>query len=511
MSSAQNPRICVQFNVPNVGTPEQRTAQEELDTITQLTVRAYRLEIEYNNHSEADQCTVECSIDDAGIDPRFLRNLEAYVYMDDVPDGGDLVPDIGNGDLRSGNLRFLGIAVEVERILSEDNKSIRVRLQDYTCLFLQHKSGFSPRFVPSYSDTLTEAWNKICDGTGYLTFDTLPPSIVSTVANLKNRIVFEPPSLALTSLASSVSPRVAISGAKVEIPHAEGVDAWAVWQHVVGSLGLMTFIRGSQCVVTTATDFYSGDDPPRMIWGLNISEIHETRDQQSLSAKNIAIFSFNPLTGTHMEAFYPPKSDITPKGRGKKKLAAGALGPNVSLKAQDYEVFQCPMAISDQGALDAFAERVWLEHSRQELRGTIKTPFMTVWTNSQFTGIGSGIPFTAPNFSLLGLQAGDRIRIEIDQGESTIIQALPSLAARVEALVVRGYSFTMAQYIASNLSAIQSVSPEYQVHDVKIRYELDDDGATFEIEIGYLNRISVSGSAVPGTGASIPAISGLPL
>lgn len=508
---AQQPRFLVTFAVPNVGTPAERVTQETEDTVTQLQVRAFSVRLEYNNHSSADQCTIECSIDDAGIDPRFESNLEVYVYADDIGYAAELEPEIGEGDLRSGNLRFLGIAVKIIRHLGEEHKIVRFECQDYTCLFLQHKSGFSPQYLPGYSDTLTTAWQKVCDGTGYLTFDTSPPSIISTVKALRNRIVFEPPSLATVTLGQAVSPRVASSGAKVEIPHAEGVDAWAVWQHIVGALGLITFIRGSQCVVTTATDFYSGDDPPRMIWGLNIEEIEESRDQQALSGKNIGIYSFNPLTGTHLESFYPPKSDITPKGRGKKKLGASALGPNVTLRAQDYEVFQCPMPISDQKALDAFAERVWHEHSRQELHGRFKTPLLAVWSNSQYTGLGSGIPADAPNRSLMSLQAGDRIRIEIDQGELSLIQAEPSLQGRIEKLQLRGYSMDMATYIARNLSGLLSVSPEYQVKSVAITLSVSDDGGEASVEIEYLNRIYVSGSALPGEGKHIPAIEGRPL
>ena len=516
MAAAQNPRIAVELKAPNVGTPDELQAQESLDTVTTLSIRPHKLQIDYNNHSAADECTIECSIDDAGIDPRFLRNAEVYAYLDDIGTSQEIAPSVGRGDLRSGNLRFVGIVTTVDRTLSESAKSVVIRAQDYTCLFLQHKSGFSPKYLPSYSDTIATAWGKICDGTGYLTFDTSPPSIVSTVAALRNRILFEPPSLATLTLGSAVSARASTSSASVQVPHAEGADAWAVWQHIVGSLGLITFIRGSQCVVTTATDFYSGDDPPRMIWGLNVSEIHETRDQQAVSAKNIAIFSFNPFTGTHMEAFYPPKGDITPRGRGKKKLGASALGPGIVVRAQDYEVFQCPMAINDQKALDAYAERVWQEHGRQELKGTLKTPVIAVWTNDQFsagvtTGNVSGLPPEAPGFSLLGLQAGDRIRIEIDQSVFTMIQAIPSLQGRIEVLMNRGYSVDMAQYICKNLSAIQSVSPEYQVHAVRIDYEVSADGGKFEIGIEYLNRIYVSGSAQPGAGVRIPAIEGQPL
>lgn len=513
--SLQNPRCAVEIWVPDVGTSEERVSEESAGNMTKLTVRAFRVEVTSNNHNEANEARIETTIDDAGIDPRFLRNAELYVYIDD--EGfGTFQPNIGKGDLRSGNCRFVGIVVDVSRKMGEDDRHVSIWAQDYTCLFLQAKNGFSPRFLPDYSDSLTQAWNKICDGTGYITFDTSPPSIVSTVQRLKNRIVFEPPDLANLTLASAVSPRVAAVGAKFEVPHQEAADSWAVWQHIVGSMGLISFVRGSQVVVTTATDFYSDDDPPRMIWGLNVTEIEESRDQQSLSAKNVAVYSFNPFTGAHLESFYPPKSDITPTGRAKKKIGASALGPNIVVRAQDYDVFQCPMAISDQATLDKFTEELWQDRSRQELKGYLKTPLMYTWTNSQFPGSGkggqgTGIPRDTPGWSLLGTQAGDRIRVEIDQSIFTEIQALPSLQARINRLKERGYSTDMAQYLAKNLSDISNVSPEFQVSKSTITLDMQDQEGSFDIRIDFVNRIYVSGSALPGQGARVPAIEGRPV
>lgn len=483
--TVQRPRAFVKLFVPNVGTAQERTQQEQIDDVTQLIVRPRRVELFVNNHNEADEATIEGTYDDMGVDPRFMRNGELYVYMDDTEDG-ILRP-------AADNLRFVGICVEVKRVLGLDEKSVHIKAQDYTCLFLNHKGGYPPDGVPTYQDTLITAWQRVCDHTGY--FDLETKSVVSTVQRLRDRIDFVGVDGSLT-IGSSVSSRLAKLG-RFD-PHGT-VDAWAIWQTAVGSLGLISFIRGDRCIVTTATDFYTGDAPPRLIWGFNVDHIEENRDQNALSAKNVGILSHNPLTHQTMESFYPPLADVTPKGKGKKKIGASALGPGVVVRSEDYEVFDCPMPITDQATLDRFTQRVWEERSRQELKGTVRTAYIEVPRLSS-----SG---TNP-YSLLTLQAGDRIRVEIDRDALTTIQRLPSIQARVQALIVGGYSDTMAEFIAKNLNDIVNVSPEMQVHSVRVVLEVSGLGAgNFNFEIQYLNRIEVSGSGQAGTGKRTAALS----
>src|ERR1019366_767025 len=335
------------------------------------------------------------------------------------------------------------------------------------------------------------AWERVCDNTGY--YDLESKEVVSTVQRLKPNLDFvgDAEDLATLLLGSAVSPRLAKIG-KLLAPGggAAFADMWAVWQAAVGSLGLISFIRGDRCIVTTATDFYTADDPPRMVFGENVFEIKETRDVHSVSAKNVGIRAFDPVFGRSLEAFYPP-IHATPK---KKRMAASALGSPVAVKSQAYEIFDCPFGITDQATLDRFAQRVWEERSRQELHGTLKTSEMFVDT------------LAADTFDLLGLQSGDRIRVEIDRAALTIIQALPTSFERQGALEARGYSESMARFITKNLDSLTRMTPEFQVHNVMTSFDVQ--AGHYEVTIAYLNRIDVSGSAQPGTGVATPALTG---
>lgn len=478
------PRWSVQIVVPNVGTSRERTLQELRDDTTTIDARAYKGRIEYNNHNEADTCEVTCSYDDAGVDPRFMRNCELYVYLANANDYGEWSPSVDN-------LRFVGIATDVKRSLKNEAKTVTIKAHDYTALFLTHQ-GYPSTGLPLYSDTLTSAWERICDHTGYyeLPSEKFPKGrIVSTVQVLKSRIVFQGVDPA-TPIGKAVSKRLQNLGA-LQVAH--NADAWGVWQTVVGSLGLLSFIDRDHCVVTTAGDFYTSEDPPRFIYGVNIEEIEENRDQHAIAGKNVALFAYNPLTGQTLEAYYPPTGLVTPKGRGgkHKKLAASALGPGVAIKAEDYETFHYPYPVTDQAMLDFCAKRVWEERARQELKGTLKTVKMSVDTLAHRP------------FDLLSLRAGARVRVEIDNEALTLIQAIPTIGGRIAALQDRGYSAQMATYMAKNLSAISSVTPEFQVHSNVIDFDASTEGTGhFSVDVSFLNRILPSGSAEPNSDGS---------
>lgn len=473
------PRMLARIYVPNVGSPSDRVQQENVDDVTELAVRVHRARWECNNHLEADEVELDGTYDDLGIDPRFLRSAEVYFHL-----GHDAT---GNFTPTVDNLRFVGIATDVERHLSESSgMGVRIRALDYTTLFLTAKH-FPPDGVPDYSQTLPDAWSRICDHTGYVDFET--KSVVSTVQRLRDRIDFVGVDPGIV-IGTAVSSRLRKLG-KLQVPH--DASAWTVWQTAVGSLGLISFIRGDRCIVTTATDYYTGDDPPRFIWGRNVLELRERRDVQAVSGKNVGIFSLNPLTGQVVEAYWPPLEDV----KKQKRLGASALGPSIAVRAQDYEIFPCPMPITEPSVLEEFAHRVWEERTRQELAGTMHVREMFADTLS------------GKSFDLLALGSGDRIRVEIARAALTLVQRIPSISGRIEAMKSLGYSDDMAKFVVKNLDAITRVTPEFQVHRTETTLDVTDpDSGSYDMVVEYVNRIETSGSANPGTGIGTPQMTG---
>jgi hypothetical protein len=500
------PRCVVHLYVPNIGTAQERTQQEELNDVYLIEARAHSVRLEVNHLNEADECDLQINYDDAGIDPRFLRSAEVWVYIGDAGDADDIEPG-------ESNLRFVGIVVEVERTLGEKGRDVHIRALDYTTLFLTAKT-YPPSGYPKFTQTLRQAWETVCDNTGWVDFEDeqfTKPHIVSTVQRLKKKLVFLPEKDAAQLeglvIGNAVGERLKKLGS-LQLGTAPGsVDAWAVWQTAVGSLGLVSFIRGPRCIVTTATDYYTSDNPPRFIWGKNILDIRETRDLHALSGKNVGIISFNPVTGQVVEAFWPPLSMAKGKGgRSKKGLGASALTDPFKVKANDYECFDCPMPITDPAVLERFARRVWEERSRQELVGELTTRDMLV-EQAGFTTAPGATWATTPIMDILALQSGDRIRVEIDREVLSQVQRLGSISTRVAALEARGYSAEMAQYMANNADGLAKVTPEFQVRNVSISLETTTPPGNFEVKIKFVNRIDVSGSSEPGEGGeSMPLV-----
>lgn len=460
------PRMAATVNVPTAGTAADRKNQELGDDVYSFQIHPHRARLSYNNHNESDELELTFSYDECGLDPRFVRSAEVYFYAEDAYASGGFEPGIQN-------LRFVGITRDVERDWNESGgKLVQLHAQDYTCLFLEMKN-FPPSGVPDFSMTLAQAWARICDHTGYWDLDSSPARIQSSVASLRDRIEFQGVDPSIT-LAKGVPERIARLG-KPEVSHVQ--DAWAVWQIVVESLGLISFIRGDRCIVTTATDFYTADDPPRFVYGLNVTNLKETRRLGDVSAKNVCLRSYEPLGGRIIESIYPP-AEFAPK---KKLLSAtGTKRPPRVSHTQDYELFDVPGPLT-QEQLEEAAARVWEERTRQELKGTLKT--------SEMYAFG-----TLGGYDLLDLQAGDQITVELDRGALDQVQKEEDKSQREQWLINLGYESQTARFIANNLDDISKLPSEFLVHSVVIELEATggSGGCSFSIEIEYVNRIDIT-------------------
>jgi hypothetical protein len=481
------PRMAARLFVPTLGVPSARIAQNQSDQVFQLDVRPIKARWLSNPYNEADELYLTCVYDEAGIDPRYLKSAEVYFWLADSDPSLPFTPT-------SDTQRFVGIVRDVGRELTQETKWVTFKVQDYTCLFLEMKH-YPASQLPRFTDTLTTAWQRVCDNTGYYDLDTR--KIQSSVSNLRDRIVFQGGVDPNTSLGASVPQRIRQLG---HMQAQTGTDAWAVWRTVCESLGLITFIRGDQCVVTTATDYFTASDPPLFVYGLNIYELRENRDLAQVSGKNVCVRSYDPIAGTSLESLFPPPTDALAVRR--KKLGASAKKAPKSVQTQEYEVMDLPFAVSDQPTLDTIAERVWHERTRQEMRGELVTREMTIGTVGE-------IDVTA--FDLLKLQAGDQIQIQIAREALDAIQALPTQAARIDALESRGYSSQVAEFVAQNLDSINSLPAQFLVHSVEVSLDIPSGTAegSYNCRIEFLNRVDISQSGtVPLQSPNAPRITG---
>lgn len=454
------PRMTAKLLVPlDVGTPGS-------DTLTfDMRVRSATLAL--NDHNHADELEIECAWGDLGVDPRFARSASVEFHMGEA--------DASGGFQTSAlTFRFAGIADKVERIAKEEHVA-KLSCRDFTALFIAMKP-FPSEGVPLMTDTLLDAWRRICDHTGFRQEDG---SIVSSVRTLRDRIEFHggvDPGLVI---GSAVSSRFAKINGPIHVqPKA---DAWAVWQQAVGMLGLVSYIDRDRCVVTTTLDHFSFDESvtPRLVWGQNILEMSEAAIGLH-DAKGILLTSFDPLTGKTIEATYDPRD------KTKKRPVAKKRGTVDTIEAHAFEAFSYP-GVTDPDKLAEIARRVWFERATQELEGQLTTAEMRVGTDAERTGD----PGAKQSVDLLSLRAGDSIRIEIDPLDEGVFSILSTETAKANYLIERGYQPRAAWLLARNAGRLMKLGRTFKVKSSRIHLATDGDGGEFSVQINYINRFEL--------------------
>jgi hypothetical protein len=454
------PRMSAKLLVPlDSGVAESKTLDFE------MRVRSATLTL--NDHNHADELELECQWSDLGIDPRFARAAAVEFHMGEADDFGRFEPS-------AKTFRFAGIADKIERI-AKDDQVAKLTCRDFTALFLGTKP-FPQAGVPSMSDTLVDAWQKICDHTGFRYPDG---TIVTSVATLRDRIEFRGGVDPGTVLGRAVSARFSRGGGP--IPVAPKADAWAVWQFAVGMLGLISFIDRDRCVVTTSADQFALDPGvmPRLIWGQNILEMTESaigiRD-----SKGVLVSSFDPLTQTTLEASFNPNEKKQRPVAKKRSLAP-------TVESSDTEAFDY-FGVTDPDVLQRMAQRIWAERATQELEGQLTTAEMRVGTDAERVG---GIEPRAST-DLLALRAGDSIRIEIDPLDEGVFSILSTDVARANYLIDRGYQPRAAWLLARNAGRLMQLGRTFKVRSSRIQLAADSDGGEFSVQIQYINRLELA-------------------
>lgn len=453
------PRHLAVISTPIWGSPGERVKQGDNADVITFPVNVSRANLVKNDHRSADELEIVVDWRDAGVDPRLLSNAIVSYHLGCAEDDGTWEPT-------RRNRRFLGIVTDPERSADDSERSVTIKAQDFTTLFLESKP-YPPEGIPTYSMDLEECWNLILDHTGGK--DTAGNWFKSAEllrgALLPSGIESWPPSL---------SECVGKGNLKDKIQVKPGTDAWAVWQHCVGMLGLISWIDGDNVIVSTSTNLYSRDDPALMVWGHNIRSIRERRNC-TLAGKKIALVSYDPMTGRVLHAFAPVAPKDKKGARKQMKSSGDAAGQDAFLTFEFN-------GVSDQGTLDRIARRVYEERSRQELEGTIITEEM--WTDT----------LKGETVDLLSLGSGQDIYISLDEATMNGLSILSDIGKRTEWLLGRGYERSVAEILARNEGALSKLTPIMHTKSVRTSIETDENGGSFSVEINYVNRIELTGA-----------------
>lgn len=453
------PRMAAVLHCPLWGSSTERGQQADTEETVRVPVRVSRATWTRNNHNYADELSLTVDYRDAGVDPRLLGNATIEFFLGNADENGDW-------EQSRENRRFLGIVTSVRRSIDEGSREVEIQAQDFTSLLIQSKP-YPPEGVPTYSDTLADAWNLIVDHAGG---KDVHGNWFRAVEMLRGKLKPVKVDGWPPRISEACGDRVA-KGTPVQVGQAS--DAWAVWQKAVGLLGLISWIDQDEVIVTTATNVYTRENPPVLVYGKNILSLEEQRNA-TFVGKKIALVSYDPLTGRVLHALYPAQGD--PKTAKKKSKAHGAA------QKDDYDVFEFN-GVTDMKRLMECAQRVYEERSRQEIVGKLTTAEMFIDTvNGQ-------------QFDLLTLGAGQDIKVELEesvmQGLRKGVESGMSTQEIVTWLTSEavGYERGVAELVARNVGSLDKRTNVFHTQTVTTTLETDESGGSFEIEIGYCNRI----------------------
>jgi hypothetical protein len=425
-----------------------------------------------NNHLIADELTVTIGWKEGGIDPRHERYARCAFWLWDS-NREDYDED--------KHLRFTGIAKRVERKIADNGAMVvDVTFHDFTRLFLDNKP-LNTKGMPLYTDTLRQAWERLCDYTGY--WDPDNSECLSTVKELRDALVVLSPQLEGEIEGRTIGELVNERFLKIARPQPKsGASSWDVWQWICGALGLVSYIDRDRVVVTDTVEHFTKEQAPRVIYGYNITDLHEVSD--AANNKGVLVKSFDPLHGRILEAFYPPPGDDRLKVRraalGKKSEGGATITPNEV--SADYEEF-VRWEITDQKALDRVARATYEERVRSEMNGSFKTAEYTLFTRE------------GEEVDLLSLGAGDPISVEIDERLRELLEDVASRSSatwgsrdtiQMQYLVdFLGYDPGMAELIVANLKVDNFRVCVFHVSALDVHVGPE----TYEVEVKFHNLI----------------------
>jgi uncharacterized protein YoaH (UPF0181 family) len=177
-----------------------------------------------------------------------------------------------------------------------------------------------------------------------------------------------------------------------------------------------------------------------------------------------------------------------PKGQTKAPVATN-IAPSRTVAYND--VLRVPVpGIKDKAQLLEVAKAIYEEMNRNEFGGSLETVNLSTYTFPEAGG------------DLLRIRPGDAIRVQIDARLSTAnapsvspltTQQQTDAAARVAALVARGYSQAAAQAIVSSEQrGVPALAPVFRVKAAKLDFDVSTG---IRIAVDFQNYVEATHAA----------------
>jgi hypothetical protein len=397
-----------------------------------LEVQPDSANVALTGYHEADTWSIEFDQRVLPLDPDLIRSAVVAVHMwaaelYDEPDR--IVPE---------TRMVIGLADEGGMTVDEDNQSIRLEGRDYTGLLLDQQ--WDPRKRVPAGRPLDRVVQEIAD-------DAAPPG-----ASLRFRVQYE-------STATPVPPMTGGTRRatnKKGQPVASGKSVWDVIYELCLSHGFIVFVRGEDIVISDPQTQTAASlaQAPVIAYGHELESLEVRRRFAKERVPQIRVTGYNPKTRKRVEVLYPRKHEAPDVGLGL---------------AKDERVFlPAPRGEYDEAALRRYAEIRYENMARAEA----SYKFGTRWLR------------TRNEADLFQLRGGRPVVVEFDPWNAEAMRAL-NPAQRVEHLLARGYSSSVAAVVAENYERlIQARQPHY-TRLAEFAYAIDDGMAIAVEAVNY--------------------------
>jgi hypothetical protein len=349
---------------------------EEVDNI----VLPSKVTITRRSHDKADTCTVEVMGSAVPWDPRVIDSIFIAVFVGAVERADSPVNE-------QQYLRFSGYVDKISPKITDKGTIVTLEARDMSAVYREFKP-IPPDAVPSYSDTLEQAIQRIIDAV---------PATSNAGVTLKQTD-------ALSGVQLSAAAPARSHGRKIPLPR--DLTAWQVIEYLCGLASRIVSMDLLDMVVREPNSTFAGTGSSSAIFifggeDANLVEVEQDK-KIARNRKGVKVVSYDPTTRTRLTAVYPADGDMGQIARarahtGNAQVRSGSSGRSGGSQTPPERDTFPANDIHTQEALNARAEALYKERSRQEMEGKLTAP----WGDRDETN------------GWLSLKNGDRITVWI--------------------------------------------------------------------------------------------------
>jgi hypothetical protein len=411
------PKVAVRLVV----TYQLSRTREDVQEVT-FFAHPRSVKIERNEFSKADECTLEFDSMRFPMLPRMIRQVLCQVYLGDA---GALDEELGDGDLA-----IIGYWEDPELALSEGDGSVKVKLLDFTALYLQAKRP-SQVIVPTYGDNLRDALRRILDA-------------VPGGENIRLKLVQDGERAREWPFLDEAAPP---GLQKAKIAYDPNDTLWKLIERCCDPFGLIPRIELDTLIVSTSRGVTPAPTRPLFVYGANLIDYREKRLTQRVR-EGIALSGYDLSTQSYIFALWPPAGDqsvkkkikttrvATTKKGSKSKVVKlpTTIGANATPVSKDEKRHWWPYGVvaNEETLLDA-ARSLYENRSRQEFEGSFTTSRFFVAED-----VGDG------RFDVRKITSGDAVVVDVDPKQRQVLGGITSPDGRIAYLVAQGYPRELA-------------------------------------------------------------------